>query len=89
MNNQLENLRKSVDAIDDLIVELLAKRFSLIKKIGQYKKQEGLPFFDKKRWQQVLETKTKQGQALNLPKGLVKKIYEIIHQFALEIEKSL
>ncbi len=79
MKNQLEDLRKQIDGIDESIVSLLAKRMETVKKVGQLKKKSNIPVLDKSRWQKVIKSK----------KGFVKKIYNIIHEEALEIEKSL
>ncbi len=77
MKNQLNNLRKQIDQIDDLIVDLLAKRMKVVKKIGRFKKRNNIPAFDQLRWQEVIKSK----------KGYVKKIWETIHEEALKIEK--
>ncbi len=79
MKNQLEDLRKQIDGIDESIVNLLAKRIETVKKVGQLKKKSNIPVLDKSRWQKVIKSK----------KGYIKKIYNIIHDHALEIEKSL
>ncbi len=79
MKDQLEDLRKQIDGIDESIVNLLAKRIETVKKVGQLKKKSNIPVLDKSRWQKVIKSK----------KGYIKKIYNIIHDHALEIEKSL
>ncbi|KKT48035.1 MAG: Chorismate mutase [Candidatus Gottesmanbacteria bacterium GW2011_GWA2_44_17] len=79
MKNQLDDLRKQIDEIDKSIINLLAKRMETVKKIGQLKKKSNIPVLDKSRWKKVIKSK----------KGFVKKIYNIIHEEALKIEKSL
>ncbi len=79
MKIQLESLRKQIDEIDSLIVDLLAKRMRMVKKVGQLKKKNNMPVLDESRWQKVIKSK----------KGFVKKIYNIIHDHALEIEKKI
>ena len=79
MNNQLNKFRKQIDEIDESIINLLAKRMLVVKKVGQLKKKNNIPVFDKSRWEKVISSK----------KGFVKKIWEIIHDEALRIEKSI
>ena len=79
MNNELEFFRKQIDEVDEQIVNLLAKRMKVVEKVGKYKKENNIPPLDKKRWQEVIKTK----------KGFIKKIWEIIHEEALKIEKNL
>ena len=76
MKNKLEQLRKRIDKIDESIITLLAQKMKIVKKIGQLKKKNNIPAFDELRWQKIIKSK----------KGFVKKIWEIIHDEALNIE---
>lgn len=75
----IKDLRKEIDKIDSSIVTLLVKRMEMVKKIGQLKKKKNIPALDQSRWNEVIKTK----------KGFIKKIWEIIHDEALKIEKSV
>jgi chorismate mutase len=50
----LDDLRKKIDTIDIAIIELLAKRFAVVKKIGEYKKLHTLPALDISRWNELV-----------------------------------
>ena len=50
----LEALRKEIDAIDDQIIELFAKRMDIAANIVQYKKENGKAVFDPDREQKKL-----------------------------------
>lgn len=89
MKTQLESLRKIIDEVDELIVNLLAKRMQVVKKVGQYKKSKNLPPLDPARWQQVLNSKMEKAKSLGLDPEMVKKIYNIIHGEVLKVEKKL
>lgn len=79
MKNQLEDLRKQIDEIDESIVTLLAKRMKIAAKIGRLKKRNNIPVLDQSRWQKIVKSK----------KGFIKKIWEIIHKESLKIEKNI
>ncbi len=79
MKNQLDGFRKQIDEIDGQIVNLLAERMKVVKKVGIFKKQLNIPPLDSARWQEVIKTK----------KGFIKKIWKIIHEEALKIEETL
>lgn len=49
MENSLEKLRLQIDLIDQQIAILLEKRFDVVKKIANYKKENNLPTLDKSR----------------------------------------
>ncbi len=86
-NASLESLRKQIDAIDNDIISLLSKRMEIVEKIGSYKKQNNLPLMDSARWQTLLTSLLQKADTLNLPKDLIKDIYEQIHRHALCIEE--
>lgn len=75
----LNIFRKQIDKIDRSIVILLTERMKVVKKIGLLKKENNLPVIDKFRWKEVIKSK----------KGFLKKIWLIIHQEALKIEKNV
>jgi chorismate mutase len=85
----LDKYRKQIDKIDKKIIDYLAKRYQVVKKVGEFKKKKALKPFDKKRFQEVLKTRISFAEEKGLPKELIKKIYQIIHQFSLEIEKKI
>jgi chorismate mutase len=87
MKNQLDSLRKQIDEIDDSIVNLLVKRMKVVEKVGRLKKQHNLPPLDSSRWQQVINSKMEKAKSLGLNPEMVKKIYNLIHEEALKIEK--
>jgi len=53
--NKLNNCRKEIDRIDRKIFKLLMNRFILVKKIGKYKKANGIKIFNKKREKYILD----------------------------------
>ena len=88
MNSSLDKLRKEIDEIDDQLLGLLAGRLDIVRKIGLYKKQNGLKTFDEKRWRDVLESKLSKGDSLGLSREFIKKLYSIIHEFSLKEEND-
>lgn len=53
--SELEQLRSSIDQIDKALCELLAARFDLTQRVGEYKARNGLPAVDSTREQQQFE----------------------------------
>ena len=86
MADQLEVLRKEIDTIDTTLLETLQKRFIVVKKIGEIKKEKALSVVDTKRWDTVMTTCIEKAYTLGLPEDVVKKIYTIIHRYAISIE---
>jgi len=82
----IEQMREKIDKIDARIVELLAERVDLAKKIGQAKVKRGLPIRDEKREGEVLHRATELSGKTNLSKGFTKKIFEYIIEYSRENE---
>lgn len=87
--NELELLREEIDAADQKLLDALAERMAVVKRVGKYKKQNNLPPLDQARWQKVLEDKGQKAKELGLSEALVKEIYETVHRYALTIEKEI
>ena len=55
----LKNFRKSIDNLDATLVYVLAERFRLTKRVGEFKRDSGLPSTDKAREErQIARLKT-------------------------------
>ena len=54
----LDDYRTQIDSIDAKLVPLFLERMAVTQKVGEYKKQNGLPVLDSGREQQVLAAKT-------------------------------
>jgi len=78
MSKELENLRKLIDKIDFEILQKLAKRFSLVSKIAEYKTKNNLSIYDKKREKDILETRKILANQFKLNKSMIEKIFRII-----------
>jgi chorismate mutase len=86
--DKLTKLRNQIDKVDEEFVKTLAKRLEIVKRIGEYKKARGIPALDQKRWDEVLESKTKKAKKLGVDENLVREVYESIHKYSLRLERS-
>lgn len=80
----MDDLRKQLDEIDKEMRKLFEKRLDVVKKIGQYKKDNDLPILDKGREDQII----KKGTA-SIKNKAYKKYYEDFLNFMLSISKDL
>lgn len=83
MKNEIEILRKEVDQIDNQIVALLVKRLGVVKKIGDWKIENGKWKVDRKREMEVLENVKK-----HAPKELYSSI-ETIYKTIIKVSKKI
>ncbi|MBW2053133.1 MAG: prephenate dehydratase [Deltaproteobacteria bacterium] len=76
--NDLTELRRKIDKIDEGIVDLLNQRQALAKEIGQYKNSQGLSLFDPGREEELLARLKKINGGVLSPKALEHIYREII-----------
>lgn len=89
MSEDLKKYRTKIDEIDQQIIELLAERFTSVKKIGELKKISQLEVVQNDRWQKVLENVRNLAEKYNLSEQFLVKIWEEIHQEAIKLEKEI
>lgn len=72
---EIENIREEIDKIDESLISFLDKRMNLAVAIGDIKRKNNLPIFNRKREEEILE---KTNKAKNNPfiKNIFKKILE-------------
>jgi chorismate mutase len=73
----LAKLRPEIDSIDQRILKLLHERAELVLKIGEYKRERGIPVYDPDRERDLLDRLCK-GAEHPLDKEAVKRIFERI-----------
>lgn len=77
----LEQLRDGINNIDHQLMELLDKRFELVKEVGAYKKENKLPIVDNDRQKFILEKANNFNNSSS-----IKKIYQQIFTTSCEVE---
>jgi len=88
-NKKLNILRKKINLIDNSLINLFSVRFNVVKKVGKFKKANNRPLCDKKRQQQVIKIRIKQGKTKGLNPLFVKRLYNLIFNEALRLEKEI
>lgn len=77
---ELDALRSDIDHIDSELLDLLAKRMEVSKKIGEYKKEHNMMVVQLGRHDKIMKDRTETGEKLGLPKPFVGKIMSAIHE---------
>jgi len=83
----LENFREQIDTIDHEIIYLLSRRFALVKQIWNIKKELNISALQEKRWEQLMNNLLEEAKERNVNSDLVTKIWKLIHEESLKIEK--
>ncbi|MDR3269485.1 MAG: bifunctional 3-deoxy-7-phosphoheptulonate synthase/chorismate mutase type II [Tannerella sp.] len=76
----LSELRRQIDGIDESLLEQLAKRMRISREIGIYKKEHNMPILQTPRYGEIMENRAKAGEAMDLNTDFVKKIMTEVHE---------
>jgi chorismate mutase len=76
----LTSLRKDIDELDNELIDLLAKRMSISRKIGEYKKEHDMAIVQTKRYSEILDKRGAQGTLKGIEAECIKNIFEHIHE---------
>jgi chorismate mutase len=76
----IQQMRKQIDEIDNKIMELLAKRMGVCRDIGQYKKDHNMTVLQTGRYNEILEKRGVQGALTGMSPEFVAKVFESIHE---------
>lgn len=84
----LDELRKEIDALDEHLIAVLAKRIAVVKEIGEIKKKEGLSIIDEDRRERVISLLVQKAKTFNIADDIVRKLFEVIHDHAVDLQKK-
>lgn len=89
----LANLRKQIDEIDNDLLELLSKRMRVSDEIGVYKKEHNMPILQEKRYDEILQKRISQAEEMGMSGEFMKKVLVAIHEESvrhqMEIMRSI
>ena len=76
----IQQLRKQIDELDNQLMELLAKRMDVCREIGRYKKAHNMTVLQTSRYNEILEKRGVQGSLTGMAPEFVAKVFESIHE---------
>ena len=88
IQNPLAPLRAQIDALDDQIIALLAQRYALLQDVVKVKAENGISFKVNARVVEVIARNCAQGIEQGLPESFVRRLYELIIDYAHDYERQ-
>lgn len=85
----LAGLRRQLDEIDGELLQLLARRFDVIHKVAELKKEHAIPVAQPERVAEILDTRATQSEALGLSPALVKRLWQAIIRQSCAVEREI
>ncbi len=84
MELNLQDIRKQLDAIDEQLIDLFARRMRLVKDVADYKMEHGMPVLDAGREETILDrVSEKAGEELA---PYARRVYETIFAVSREYQ---
>jgi chorismate mutase len=77
--DQLADLRKQIDKIDDLLLQKLGERMAIVGKIGEYKRDNQVTILQVNRWEAIIQKGVSFAKALKLDLNFTEKFLELVH----------
>ena len=87
--SELEGFRKEIDAVDCEIIEALAKRFEIAKRVADFKKQQGIPMMQPDRVEAVKQRRRELGTQHGLDGDFMVTLYSLIIQETCRMEDEI
>ena len=78
--NQLEQLRTTIDEIDEEIIQGISLRMNIAERIGEYKKENKVTILQINRWEDIVNKRLSEGLALGLSENFIKGFLKLVHE---------
>ena len=89
MNNALEELRKEIDALDVELIDVLARRIDVVRRVGELKAGTDITVVQPARAQAVKNRAAEMGLEKGLDEAFVRKFYDMMIDHAHDLENDI
>lgn len=87
--NKLEGLRAQIDRIDNYMLEIMGERMDIARKIGEFKRDNGITILQTNRWDEIINDRIKKAAKKDLTEEFVKDMMEAIHQESIRHQTKI
>jgi chorismate mutase len=89
IEQELQALRANIDQLDTELIDTLARRMDVVRRIGLLKKKHQMTAFQVKRWQEIKERFVKTGILEGLDKKFLEEILDLVHKESIRLQSDL
>ena len=89
IEDELTLLRQQIDDCDHELLAVLARRMSVAREIGLFKKAHNLRVVQPARYQDVMKARLAEGSMLGLPEDFTQQIVQAIHEESVRQQLDL
>ncbi len=85
----IDDLRHRIDAIDKELIEMLGNRMKVANRIGEYKKKNNISILQQDRWNEILDRAMDQASPLGLSKEFMSRFLKAVHQESINHQEKI
>ncbi len=85
----LTELRKQIDQLDEQLLEILAKRMRVSHEIGIYKKEHGISILQTPRYDEIINKRVTMAEQMGMAGEFMKTILEAIHEESVRVQMDV
>jgi len=85
----LSELRRQIDELDNRLLELLSQRMRVSREIGQYKKEHSMQILQTSRYDEILNKRIAQAQELGMSGEFMKEVLQAIHEESVQQQMKI
>lgn len=89
MSNELEDLRRQIDALDIELIDVLSRRIDVVRKVGELKAGTDISVVQPARAQAVKNRAAEMGIDKGLDETFVRKLYDLMIDYAHDLEHDI
>lgn len=86
---ELEKFRAEIDALDQELMDVIARRFEVVRRVGEYKAKAGLSVVQPERARLVIERAERLAAGMNVDPQFARKLYEMMIDTAHAMEHKI
>jgi chorismate mutase len=87
--NVLNQLREQIDKLDDEIMQRLAERMKISRRIGNFKKENNITILQVSRWEEIIHTRLAMGLAMGLSEDFSRDLLKLIHNESIRVQEAV
>lgn len=87
--DELMQLREQIDLIDGTLIQALAARMEISRRIGECKKARRVAVLQTARWEEVLEKAVRKCRDCGLRDDFVKAVFQLLHAESVRIQDEM
>jgi chorismate mutase len=78
--HSLEDLRDHINDLDHKLLDLLAERMGIARKIGEYKRENNITILQPERWAEIIASRAVYGTERSLTEKFIEAMYNEVHK---------